>query len=114
MKKTTTLILLFLFIGTSHLVAQRLDSKKYLNNTFASYNKELKLSTEKAEKFKDILKRYNKKIAKLINDKKDTPVSFNKIVKLQDLEIFNLLDGPEFTIYKREKAIIEPLKKYRR
>lgn len=114
MKKTTTLILLFLFIGATPLAAQKLDSKKYLNNTFASYNKELKLSTEKAEKFKDILEKYNVQIAKLIKDKKDSPLNFNKVVKLQDLAVFNLLSGPEFTIYKREKAIIEPLKKYRR
>ncbi|MDT7833558.1 hypothetical protein RQM59_14345 [Flavobacteriaceae bacterium S356] len=114
MKKITTLALLLILLGSFNLSAQRLSSKKYLNNTFTAYNKELQLSPEKATKFKDILKRYNAKIATLVDAKKDNPQSFNKLVKLQDIEIFKLLDGPQFTIYKKEKAIIEPAKKYRR
>lgn len=114
MKKITTLTLLLLLLGGFNLSAQQLSSKKYLNDTFTAYNKELQLSPEKAKKFKDILKRYNAKIAVLVDAKDSSPQSFNKLVKLQDIEIFKLLDGTEFTRYKKEKAIIEPAKKYRR
>lgn len=114
MKKITTLALLLILLGSFNLSAQRLSSKKYLDDTFTAYNKELQLSPEKAKNFKDILKRYNTKIAILVETKNYSPQSFNKLVKLQDIEIFKLLDGIEFTLYKKEKVLVEPRKKYRR
>lgn len=113
MKKYITLTFLLLFIGAFGVSAQQLGSDKYLQETFAAYNKELKLTPEKAQNFKNILKKYNGIISDLTTQKKDDNLTFNKTVKLQDLEIFKILNSEQFEIYKKAKALIEPTKKYR-
>lgn len=112
MKKTTTLLLLIFFLGSFGLSAQSLGSKSYLNKTFATYNTELQLTPEKAKQFKDILKRFNKKIEKLVR-KGVSKNEHNKLIKLHDLAIYELLNREQFAKYKALKKELEPLKKYR-
>lgn len=112
MKKTTTLLLLIFFLGSFSLSAQSLGSKSYLNTTFVSYNKELQLSPEKAKQFKDILKQYNKKFAKLIKQRASKN-EYNNLIKLHDLAIFKIFDRDQFAKYKVLRKELEPLKKYR-
>lgn len=112
MKKTTTLLLLIFFLGSFGLSAQTLSSKSYLKKTFTTYSKELQLTPEKAKQFKDILKRYNKKIEKIIK-KGVSKTEHNKLMKSHDLAIYNILNREQFAKYNALKKELEPLKKYR-
>ena len=105
------IFLLFFFIKNSY--GQEIDSKKHINKIHETYEKELGLSKEQSKKIKQILLQYNPEIKKLINTKA-TRIEINKLIKLEVLEIFNILTREQFSMYKDFKKVLEENKKFRK
>lgn len=73
------------------------------------YISKLELNDIQTEEFTLIYNKYKVNFSKKDIDNN----TFNKINKLRDLEIYNVLTKEQFSIYKKVKKEIEPQLKYR-
>ena len=113
MYKKNLLLIFLLFFFTKNNYGQEIDSRKHINHIHKTYEKELSLNKEQSKKIKQILLQYNPEIKKLINTKA-TRVKINKLIKLEVLEIFNILTREQFSMYKTLKKVLEENKKFRK
>ena len=113
MYKKFSLLIFLLFFFTKNNYGQEIDSRKHINKIHKTYKKELSLNKEQSKKIKQILLQYNPEIKKLINTKA-TRVKINKLIKLEVLEIFNILTREQFSRYKTLKKVLEENKKFRK
>lgn len=78
------------------------------------YQKALVLNKKQIQKFNKIISDCNKKLEKYNKSfTREEKRAFNKIVKLQDYSIYNVLNTKQFEAYKKLKNQIEPSKKYK-
>lgn len=106
-------VFIFLLFNTK-AYSQELSSKKYIKTIYKSYTTELILSKKQALEFHKILEIYNKKLEVILTTSNSNQKNeFNKMLKLQDLEVYYILDRTQFETYKKIKKIIEPIKKYK-
>lgn len=110
--KYTYLFALLLIVLTNHrLTAQNTSSKEHIATINSAYSKALSLTEKQSQEFKTILIKYNKQLSLL--DSQENKQKYNKVLKLQDLEIYSLLTKEQFSKYKAIKTNIEPYKKYK-
>lgn len=107
------IFIIFIFFITNRNYAQRIDSKKHIYKIHKAYENELNLNAIQSRKFKDILLKYNSILKKLI-DKKYADIEINKQIKLESLEIYDIVDREQFAKYKKLKRVIEAYKRYRK
>jgi len=103
-KKILFLFLIFFCVNNNY--AQEIDSKKHVTKIHKIYEKKLDLNKSQSKVFKKILSNYNPKLRKAI-DTKASKSEFNKLIKLEVLEIFDLLTREQFKKYKNLKKNIE-------
>ena len=106
---STLLILLFISLN---VYSQKMDSKRFINKIHKEYVEKLELNDKQSTAFKNILKKYNPEIKKLI-DKKSKNTEINRMIKLSNSEIHQILTPIQLTKYNELKLKLEPLKKYR-
>jgi len=111
LKKLILSLFFILFISISGY-SQDIDSKKHINKIHKEYVEKLNLDKKQSIDFKKILKKYNPLLKKNIALKKKFN-DLNEIIKLNDLEVYNILNQSQFAKYKELKLTLEPLKKYR-
>ena len=91
---------------------QEYASKNYINKINQSYTSALDLTKKESKEFREILLKFNQRLYEI-----DIAVSnsqlFNKILKLQTIEIFHLLTSEQFKKYKKLVFELEPYKKYK-
>ena len=102
-KKILFLFLVFFCVNNNY--AQEIDSKKHVTKIHKIYEKELDLNKSQSKVFKKVLSKYNPKLKKLI-DTKASKSEFNKLTKLEVLEVYDLLTREQFKKYKEVKKII--------
>lgn len=98
-------ILLACLVISSYSYSQEVNVQEVLNG----YQKELKLDDDQKNQFLAILEKYTPQFAKKEINFKD----YNRLLKLETLEIYDILSREQFGIYKKLKESIEPSKKYR-
>ena len=106
MCKKNILFLFLIFFCVNNNYAQEIDSKKHVSKIHKIYEKELDLNKSQSKVFKKILSKYNPKLRKVI-DSKASKSEYNKLIKLEVLEIFDLLTREQFKKYKNLKKNIE-------
>lgn len=104
MKKT--LIILFLFVSLSGFSQDNKNTQKEIVKT---YSTELKLNTLQSEKLASILSAYKEKLY----NKNLSRNQFNATLKLQTLEIYELLSKDQFSSYLKLRAKYQPELSYR-
>lgn len=98
--------ILFVLMAISNSFTQN-DS---LHNTVLDrYVHELKLDKVTKEKLNTVLEKYKPLFKKQFKSSQE----FNALLKLEVLEIYEILDKDQFSVYNRVKKNIEPNKKYR-
>ena len=100
------LFLFLIFFSVNNNYAQEIDSKKHITKVQKIYEKELDLNKSQSKLFKKILSKYNPKLRKVI-DSKVSKSEFNKLIKLEVLEVYDLLTREQFKKYKNLKKNIE-------
>ncbi|MBN4070373.1 hypothetical protein JYT76_01700 [Olleya sp. AH-315-F22] len=83
--------------------------EKNQDTLLTHYISKLELNDIQTEEFTLIYNKYKENIFKKDIDNN----TFNKINKLRDLEIYNMLTEEQSSIYKKVKKKIEPQLKYR-
>jgi len=83
--------------------------EKNQDTLLTHYISKLELNDIQTEEFTLIYNKYKANFSKKDIDNN----TFNKINKLRDLEIYNMLTEEQFNIYKKVKKEIEPQLKYR-
>lgn len=117
LKKQLVVVMLFMMaIGLQPLLAQTLDGKEYIKGNSAMKQRadalkvKLNLSEPQAVKYDEILKRNRDEARAKMQELPDdaTPserrVIMEKALKNADIEIMEILDTEQQTIYKEEKG----------
>ena len=99
-------------VKTSSYPTFNISNKKYIKTILKVYEKELSLSKEQKKILSKILLKYNKQFQKEYSNTKNKS-KLNKIFKLHDIEIYQLLNEEQFHKFKEVRSSIEPYKKYR-
>jgi len=99
--------LVFIMLLTSLTFFSQVEKNQ--DTLLTHYITKLELNDIQTEEFTLIYNKYKANIYK--KDVEDN--TFNKIIKLRDLEIYNMLTEEQFSIYKKVKIEIEPQLKYR-
>ena len=73
------------------------------------YTTELGLSSEQHQKFQDIFFRFEAQFENEVN----TISEFNKLLKMRDIEIFNMLSKEQRLLYKNIRTSLEPNRQYK-
>lgn len=114
-KQLVVVMLLMMAIGLQPLLAQTLDGKEYIKGNSAMKQRadalkvKLNLSEPQAVKYDEILKRNRDEARAKMQELPDdaTPserrVIMEKALKNADIEIMEILDTEQQTIYKEEK-----------
>lgn len=111
MKKLFVLIVI-LSLVVCNVNSQEYSSKKHINKINKMYSKKLHLTKIQSEKFKKVLLVYNKKLEEVRSGENNKKI-FNKLLKLQTIEIFNLVSSEQYALYKKILFELEPYKKYK-
>lgn len=88
--------------------AQEHSSKKYINEISQMYSTKLDLTKSQSKKIKKFLRKYN-----ILLEEIDDRKTFNKIVKMQTLEISKLVSKEQYTKFKKVILELEPFKNYK-
>jgi hypothetical protein len=111
MKKVFLLIISLMFFTSSHLQAQDIVPKTSIKAVVKLYTTSLDLSKKQRKQFQKILKKYQ---AYFVTDgSREQDQQYNKYLKLETLEIFEILSQEQFKLYKEAKKTIEPTKSFK-
>ena len=104
--KYVFILFLFSFLGLYNSYSQEEKFKELIIDKYIS---ELKLDDKAQQEFILVLEKYKPLFEKTYSNVGD----YNALLKREVLEIYEILDRNQFTLYKKIKKIIEPNKKYR-
>lgn len=110
MKNTLILFMFLLFI--IQINGQQYASKYHIDKINNAYTSSLELTKKESKEFRKILLKFNKELYK-IDLKGDNKRLFNKTLKFQTIQIFQLLSSEQFSIYKKSVLELEPYKEYK-
>jgi lipopolysaccharide export LptBFGC system permease protein LptF len=99
--------LVYIMLLTSLTLFSQVEKKQ--DTLLTHYILKLELNDIQTEGFTLIYNKYKTTISKKDIDNN----TFNKIIKLRDLEIYNMLTEEQFSVYNKVKKEIEPQLKYR-
>jgi len=99
-------VFVLLILSSFALNAQDILGTK---NLLTQYKVKLDLTKDQVSSFAFILEKFNTDLYKKDIDN----ITFNKINKLRDLEVYKLLNSEQFEKYKKAKLEIESILKYR-
>jgi lipopolysaccharide export LptBFGC system permease protein LptF len=101
------LFLVFIMLLTSLTLFSQVEKNQ--DTLLTLYISKLELNDIQTEEFTLIYNKYKTNIYRKDIDNN----TFNKINKLRDIEIYNMLTEEQFSVYKKVKKEIEPQLKYR-
>jgi len=103
--KNLLILVLFYLMSLSPVLSQEKNSLDLIDK----YLKELKLDSKKEKQFALILEKFTPQLS----NKELSVRDYNALMKLETLEIYDILSTKQFALYKKLVKSIEPNKKYR-